>query len=129
MLALLNYTIFHHLLIVAAAILSAQTSWTRYHTRVLTTAYLKHSHSKLIGISEESQEKLLTSTAISEFAWQMLPILRVNVQIILSLAQVFHPLILHQLHRRVDVVQSLIRWMSHSFIMLSMVHSPLSKKK
>ena len=71
MLTLLNYTIFHHLLIVVAAILSAQTSWTRYHTHVLTTAYLKHSHSKLIGILEEIQETLLTSTAISEFAWQM----------------------------------------------------------
>ena len=28
----------------------------------------------------------------------------------------------------VDVVQSLIRWMSHRFIMLSTVHSPLSKQ-
>ena len=67
------------------------------------------------------KELKFTSTVISEFAWQMYPIPNVNVQIIPTIAQVIH-------RWGVDVVQSPIPWMSHSFIMLSTVHSPLSKK-
>ena len=87
---------------------------------------MKHSHSKLIGILGQMKMLWFTSTVISEFAWQMYPIPNVNVQMILKLAQV---ILLMMLHRwGVDVVQSPIPWMSHSFIMLSTVRSPLSKK-
>ena len=83
---LLNYTIFHNFFIVVAAIASAKTSTTLYYINVPTTAHMKCSHSKLTGILGQEQELLFTSTAISEFAWQMLPVPPVNVQIMLPVA-------------------------------------------
>ena len=83
---LLNYTIFHNFFIVVAAIMSAKTSTTHWYTIVPTTANMKCSHSKLTGILRQKQELLFTSTAISEFAWQMLPVPPVNVQIMLPVA-------------------------------------------
>ena len=71
MLTLLNYTISYHFFIVVAVVLSAKTSTTHWNTIVPSTANMKHSHSKLIGILEQVQKTMFTSTVISEFAWQM----------------------------------------------------------
>ena len=63
--------IFYHFFIVVAAMVSAKTSARHWITVVPPTANMKHSHSELFGILGQKQEMKFTSTAISEFAWQM----------------------------------------------------------